>query len=444
MLFKSATTVVKIFFVVLFVSLQVISGFGQDNKAARAFRYFNEQNYAAAEPLFESLIEESPESLPLYYYYGASRTENRKYSEHELIQLLNASTNEAPAKINYYLGIQYQALNNWEQAVKSYNSFKQNSTAEEQANLGLDKKIQQCYDKENPFMNLTEMPETYSSLANEEDGTDFFSESNTYVIREIPVEPKAYQKIKTLEFKVNSQITYYSPEHFKTEEGRDSYEEAHDKQLELNAALSKLEMLRSQYQLARSSEEKNRIGQEIIPLETEIYSINEEATQLFVRAERAENNYWENVPNEEIEDFLDELSTYFSINNEHYEQQNTPNNNIEYIDPSILFQDRTEAVNVREERKSDELIYKIQIGAYSRALPSHIDRLFKKLAVLRRIENYTDEKGVVVYTTGNLTNYEDAEKMRLQVKQEGVENPIVVPYYNGKRITLEEVKTNNL
>ncbi|MDR2911004.1 MAG: hypothetical protein LBV47_06540 [Bacteroidales bacterium] len=249
-----------------------------------------------------------------------------------------------------------------------------------------------------------------------------------------------YNKIKTIVFKVNSQITYYSPEQFKTETGKYSYEKAHEKQLEIDDALNKLEILRNQYQLASSSEEKNRVGQEIITLETGIYSIKEEATQLLIKAESTENSYWTNVTKEEIDDFLNELDSYTSINNENNNEQITQNDvNIEHIDPSILFQNTTEPVN-EERYQSDEFIYKIQIGAYSRALPAHIERLFKRLSVLRKIENYTDENGVVVYTTGNLTNYEDAEKMNLQVKQEGVENSIIVPYYNGKRITLEEAK----
>ena len=63
-----------------------------------------------------------------------------------------------------------------------------------------------------------------------------------------------------------------------------------------------------------------------------------------------------------------------------------------------------------------------------------------KLSYIRKIENYTDEKGVVVYTTGNLLNYDDALKMQNQVRQEGVKDAFVVPYYNGKRITLSEAK----
>ena len=68
---------------------------------------------------------------------------------------------------------------------------------------------------------------------------------------------------------------------------------------------------------------------------------------------------------------------------------------------------------------------------------------FDKLAVIRKIDKYTDDRGVVVYTTGNLGKLEDAVKMQKQVRQEGIEDAFVVPYFNGKRITLEEAKKLN-
>jgi hypothetical protein len=156
MLLKKTTTFLTIFFIGLFLGSWVISASGQDDISSRAFQLFDEKNYIQAEPLFKSLIDDKPELLLLYYYYGACRTENQKYSEYDLIQLLNANPNEAPAKINYYLGIQYQALNNWEQAIRYYNIFKLRSSPDEQTELNLAEKIQQCYNQENPYKNLTE------------------------------------------------------------------------------------------------------------------------------------------------------------------------------------------------------------------------------------------------------------------------------------------------
>jgi len=86
------------------------------------------------------------------------------------------------------------------------------------------------------------------------------------------------------------------------------------------------------------------------------------------------------------------------------------------------------------------IIYKIQIGAYSRGIPNNQKQAFNKISVIRKVENYTDANGIVVYTTGNLTNYEDAVQMQNQIRQEGIKDPIIAAYLNGKRITLEQAK----
>jgi hypothetical protein len=89
---------------------------------------------------------------------------------------------------------------------------------------------------------------------------------------------------------------------------------------------------------------------------------------------------------------------------------------------------------------NDDLLYKIQIGAYSRGLPISIKKLFDKLSLIRKIENYTDDKGVVVYTTGNLKKLDDAMVLLKQLQQEGVEDAIIAAYFKGKRIPLTEAK----
>ncbi len=444
----------------MFSNVWVISAAEQDNKTERAFQLFDAKNYTEAEPLFQQLIQEKPNLLMLYYYYGACRTENQKYSEFDLIQLLNANPNEAPAKINYYLGIQYQAQNNWEQALKYFNIFKLKSTVEEQTEINLSEKIQQCFNRENPYSEMVIKPEEIVPVENTTTtdiaSTDSVSIPDTLITADTVFKntvqeeiqdtvpgpaPVKQEKIKTIEFQVNDQITYFSPDQFKTEDGKTNFEQGQLKQNQLNSILEKIENLRNQYQTAQSSEEKNTIGSLIIPLETETFSLKEEVTQLFFQAQNTENAYWENATAEETESFLKELKEFVEkpVEESNNQMSATNTDSVILIDPSILFHEETEALT-EEKPTNDELVYKIQIGAYSRGLPAYVDRLFKKLSVLRKIDHYTDEKGVVVYTTGNLTNYEDAVIMQKQVKQEGAEDALVVPYFNGKRITLGEAK----
>ena len=95
---------------------------------------------------------------------------------------------------------------------------------------------------------------------------------------------------------------------------------------------------------------------------------------------------------------------------------------------------------VQEEPEVNKIVYRIQIGSFSKGLPEYIDRLYKKLAVLRRIDHYTDEKGITVYTIGEVSNLDDALKLQAQIRQEGVKDAFVVAYNNGKRITLKEAR----
>jgi hypothetical protein len=113
--------------------------------------------------------------------------------------------------------------------------------------------------------------------------------------------------------------------------------------------------------------------------------------------------------------------------------------NSEILIPPILIQDE-EIENENSNARGSGITYKIQLGAYSRGIPNSQKAVFNKISILRKVENYTDENGVVVYTTGNLTSYDDAVLMQKQVRQEGIKDPIIAAYLNGKRITLEKAK----
>ena len=108
------------------------------------------------------------------------------------------------------------------------------------------------------------------------------------------------------------------------------------------------------------------------------------------------------------------------------------------IDPLVLLVGN-ENSGAATEPDNNDLVYKIQLGTYRR-LPNYVKKLYDKLSLFRKIDTYSDENGIVVYTTGNLTNYEDAVKMKNQVKQEGVKDAKIAPYFKGKRITLEKAK----
>src|SRR5690606_501494 len=126
----------------------------QDVTEVKAIQLFHSGHYTAAEKAFAKLLMENPESPLLNYYYGASRTENGNYGENELDYLNFAGKSFTPDRLHYYLGIQNHARGNWKQALRYYNQFRSSVPDGEQKELEIEKKLQQCFNQENPYENL--------------------------------------------------------------------------------------------------------------------------------------------------------------------------------------------------------------------------------------------------------------------------------------------------
>jgi len=463
--FKKTNAHLTIFLFLLFAPGLCFSGV-QDNSLVKAILLFEKQNFKEAEPILEKLVEEDPANLMVNYYYGACRTENQHYGHKEIIYLLKGSAGEAPLETDYYLGVQYHAQSRWDEALKHYNQYKNKVNEQEQEKKQLSEKIQQCVDKVNPFVsvdsedeNTDVLPQAIPREEEQEEFNPVISESikttedsaNTPPLETLAdsapqptVIPETTQteEIKTPEspsiyFVINTGIIYLNDSHFKTEDGLKNYNEGVKEQNKLNWITSETEELRKQYAKSQSYTERQSLGEKILAGENEIYQLQSSTKESFLQAQKAENEYWETASSEEKQAFISTMEEMLNAKNNADLSEETDTTDI--IAPAILLGD-ADVITPTENTTEDDLVYKIQLGAYSRGLPSYIKPLFKKLSYIRKIENYTDEKGVVVYTTGNLTKYEDAVTMLEQVKQEGVDGALIVPYFNGKRITLKEAK----
>ncbi len=453
----------------LFVTLLFfvpVYAFSQATGLSEAIALFDNENYKDAEPLLEKILAGKPADFMVNYFYGACRTENNHFTNADLDHLITANQEVSPIDINYYFALQYHARSNWERALKFYNKYKSSATAQDIEKRKVLEKIQQCYDKINPYEKfmvnesvddslpvliadtadiktditgvglLLESVTQDSTVIINEPGNSaaFVAASSEELVKTIPEEQT--EKGRRIEFFVNSQITYFNTSDFKTEEGKELFEEGISKQKELELNLEKTEKLRGGYAAAKSRAAKNSIGEEILALENETYELKNDAAHFLVQAKNVENEYWQKATSEEIEEFNRALQSNLTEKNEVDEREI---DSTTFIDPAILLGEG-ELISAKDEVEGNDLIYKIQIGAYSRGLPGYVKQLFEKLSKFRKIEKYTDPKGVVVYTTGNLTNYEDAVLMKNQIRQEGVKDAYVVPYLKGKRITLEQAK----
>jgi hypothetical protein len=493
MLNNNKLVLLTLLFVLLFAGNGNLFAGNQDISAIRAMQLFDEGKYEAAEIAFRQLLENEPGNTMLNYYYAASRTENGHYSENDLNTLLGVIKDATPHRINYYLGVQYHARSNWEQALKYYNQYRISVNEEDREEVQLTQKIQQCYDKVNPFAEQeTPAPAAITDQQEQPEPTaepEQTKEPESTIPETTPPSPKqekesiAENTVKEgsliasdpvpqplqselisiprknlpdlpgvkatytppsgepVEFQVNNKITYLNTAHFKTEKGKELFLKGKKLQSELNQEIEKADELRNEYKTIQDPERKAEIGDEILTIENESYPIRENIMQLFSESRQHENNYWQHAGETAVNNFIIELDKMKRAREQATVQNQEKNTDTPLlISASDLFNSSEPASQNQQQENENELVYKIQIGAYSRGLPAYVERKFNKLSLIRKIDNYTDENGVVVYTTGNLSNLDDAIKMQNQVRQEGIEDAFVVPYFNGKRITLEQAK----
>ncbi len=451
--------------ILLFLLFAPVLAISQSTELSRAIALFDKGKFADAEPVFKKVLDEKPDDFMVNYFYGACRTENNHFTNADLECLIAANEEVSPININYYFGVQYHARSNWERALKYYNRYKGKASEEDVAQKKVLEKIQQCYDKINPYEEFivaestdTIIPVVAAGIA--ADGivpadsslaADSMNVADTTVpavtetavavaVAEPAAEPEK-PKGDSILFVINSEITYTNTTQFKTEEGKSLFEKGSAKQQELEKNISETDELRKKYAAAKTRYEKKTIGEQILANENSVYGLKEETGKLLSKAQITENEYWQNAPAEEIAAFIEEqnkVEKEETVATDTMASDTTTNDTTGLIDPVVLLVG-SENNAAAAESENNDLVYKIQLGTY-RKLPNYVKKLYDKLSLFRKIDTYTDERGVVVYTTGNLTNYEDAVKMKNQVKQEGVEDAKVVPYFKGKRITLEKAK----
>ena len=451
----------------MFASFSIFAS-EQDNMLVKAIKLFDQEQYKEAEILLKDLLEKNSDHLMVNYFYGACRTENQHYGQKEIGYLLKGSTGESPLKTDYYLGIQYQAQNRWEDAIRHYRIFQNQVSEEEQTSLKLAEKIKQCEEQVNPYTPYEEEETIIAPLPRPEEEQAKIAESaaiaagtvypemenDSMLVDSIALDSTAIdsfaqtgltevirseqKKPERIDFTINGEMTYIDTSNFQTNEGLHNYLMWKNSAFKLDSLKALMDNWRTSYARASTTAQRDQLGNKIIAGENELFSLQKETRDFNTRAIKAEDDYWGTQSEMDRISFSEHLKKLAGSYSE--PQKEEVHIDTTLIIPQIVVPNVPTVTTASEETNQEELVYKIQIGAYSRGLPAYVKKLFDKLSYIRKIENYTDERGVVVYTTGNLTNYEDAVKMQNQVRQEGIEDAFVVPYFNGKRITLGEAK----
>lgn len=88
-----------------------------------------------------------------------------------------------------------------------------------------------------------------------------------------------------------------------------------------------------------------------------------------------------------------------------------------------------------KEKNVESLVYRVQVGAYSQPLKKSPDVFFKTQGV----ETYSMNDGIIRYITpSSFNNIKTAEQHKKQTILKGVKDAWIVPFYQGKRISLQE------
>ena len=246
-----------------------------------------------------------------------------------------------------------------------------------------------------------------------------------------------------LNFRINVFINYLNFNHFVQEESKKLFFQAWLKEKELQRLLDETDSLRTVYAIA-SSIQKEVISSLILKAEEKLKALNEEIPAVYQRVREEEDLYWQAASPDEIAIFQEKIRMYKDSSSQVAEFQSGQFAaiNAEIPDTITLYNLPTKTAE-KKVAVAEGVIYKIQVGAYKGRIPEPANKLIKKLSLIRKVDNYIDDKGVTIYYTGTLTVYQEAVTMQNKVKQEVIKNALITAYQNEKKITVNEARKLN-
>lgn len=246
-------------------------------------------------------------------------------------------------------------------------------------------------------------------------------------------------------FNISTEIYYKIIKQFKTAEGKDLFIKGWESNENFEKLVNKTDELRNEYNKTTSSSSRERIANQVIELEATLIELKTTADLSFTNSREYELKFWSSATEDEIQKLNAENDSISHSEIEKHTPKPEPVIIIEVKDSSVIsLTDSTflvePSLQLPQKETINTIIYKVQIGSFSNELPDYINRLYKKLGALRKIDHYVDDRGVTVYTIGEVTTVADAVKLQNQIRQEGVKDAFVIAICNGKRITLKEAK----
>lgn len=426
--------------------------FAQDDKESLAYQYINNNKAEEAYPIFKDLVRLYPNDPKLNYYYivSALSVENTKELE-KCFQI--ASEFNSYNEILFHKGYYHQIKKEWKQAIELFDQFKQKGRRKDIKKLNVDEHLNDCRTQfakqeiEVAEQVVEEAPiDTTKIQKSVEPKKSIKKQAAPVTVQPVavttpkkdknqrnerkPIETPSELHNKLLEVRITDDIIYRHISQFRNADAKAAFIKQWNTQRNIAMAEEELNSLRAKYSNAAKEDARKKITTKLIALEENLFHLQQMQQREAHKAYTAEKEVWEAANDKEKSKLIEESKKWY---NKLSTAINDASDNNETI---IIKREPVKQVVVTE------YSYKIQIGAYRKKLPPYIKRLFDKIAIFRTVQKYTDDKGIVVYTTGETHTYADAQKLLKQVKSEGVEGASIAAYKNNKRVSVREAKAH--
>ena len=231
-------------------------------------------------------------------------------------------------------------------------------------------------------------------------------------------------------FQVNSRIIYHELKDFQTDEGKSVFAKGWIASIRQDSLAAATHQLRKEYE-GQDPKDNAVLAKKILAAEQLSYQLMREREDFFRQARQSEQQYWDNQPDNAIKQFTEAVQKKQEQHDKEREEALAPQ---QPTPPAVTPMKKPVVQKPVVTPPADEIEYRVQIGSFSKTVPAYVQRLYDKLSKFRTIEHYTDNKGVVVYTVGRLSDYHAAVNLKNQLRQEGAKDAFVVAYKNGERI----------
>jgi hypothetical protein len=449
---KNTHTLFNILLVVFVFSFFPTQNAVAGNKE-EAIKLFENKQFSDALTLFKELNASAPEDASFGYYYGVCLVETNQFGQKAKELLLQSAKSNVPADINFFIGKNYHAINQFDSAMAYYTLFKSDAKSKELKATKVKELMELCPKRINPFEQSilptvaeSQTPELASTdQTTEETKAEEIETEDTFEEIELDTIPEELRDT-IINFTITSEIVYRKIEQFRTTEGQKFFIEGFYSSSELTKLIEKVKGLRTDYQNSETREKKDQIAQEVLSLELQVPEIKSLSDIKFSNARDIEMLYWQdaeekeifklNAENDSIDSLIAEIKAPEIISQPIVEIADTTNN--EVVETTEVTEDTNQTAVTTP--SNNQIIYKIQIGAYKTELPPAAKALYKKLSILRRIDKYTDEKGVTVYSIGEVANFKDAVKLQEQIRNESIKDAFIIIFKDGKKLPWAEAK----